>query len=108
MCVCVCVCGSAASRYSLPSLGVCLVPNLFPVAAALIKKSGSANSPEPEHRKEETASEKCGIEWDFFFLSQQTPSLGSGAGGGIVIHAGIESRELLLPSERARYCPEFA
>lgn len=45
----------------------------------------------------------------FFFLSQQTPSLGSGAGGGeIVIHAGIESRELLLPSERARYCPEFA
>lgn len=80
-CVCVCVCGSAASRYSLPSLGACLVPNLFPVAAALIKKSGSANSPEPEHRKEETASEKCGIEWDFFFFPNRRHHWGVGWGG---------------------------
>lgn len=53
-----CVCGSTAPCYSLPSLGARPGPILFLAATAVIKKSGLANSPEPECRRKETGSEK--------------------------------------------------
>lgn len=90
-----------------PSLGACLVPNFFPVAAALIKKVAQPIllNLNTERRRQRVKN----VESNRVFFSFPTDSIaGEWGGGEIVIHAGIESRELLLPSERARYCPEFA
>lgn len=60
-----------------PSLGACLVPNFFPVAAALIKKVAqpillNLNTERRRQRVKNVESNSV------FFLSQQTALLGSG------------------------------
>lgn len=60
-----------------PSLGACLVPNFFPVAAALIKKVAqpillNLNTERRRQRVKNVESNRV------FFLSQQTALLGSG------------------------------